>query len=56
MKAGRAQEQFVVLRIRGGQHVSDAELKRAVDGGYVVIHSGGKTTITEKGQVFLGHA
>lgn len=56
MKAGRAQEQFVVLRIRGGQSVSQAELQRAIAGGYVVVQDDGKAMVTAAGQRFLGHA
>jgi hypothetical protein len=56
MKTGRAQEQFVVLKIRSGQPVSQAELQRAVAGGFVTIDREGRASVTPAGQRFLGHA
>jgi hypothetical protein len=56
MKSGRAQEQFVVLKIRNGQPVSQAELQRAVAGGFVTIDREGRVSVTPAGQRFLGHA
>lgn len=54
MELSRAEQQFLVLRIRNGTSVDPAELTWAVEQGYFTIDDEGDVRVTDAGQQFLG--